>query len=42
MCEFCDSIVERKEHGNWYGYSDSELGRWMNEYTVALVIHSWY
>lgn len=42
MCKFCDSLAERKERRNWYGYSNPELGRWMHEYTVALVIHSWY
>jgi hypothetical protein len=42
MCKFCDSLAEIKERENFYGYSDPELGRWMNEYTVALVIHGWY
>ena len=40
MCKFCDNLTERKMRENWY--SDPELGRWMSEYTVALVIHQWY
>ncbi len=42
MCKFCDNLSERKERENLYGYFDPELGRWIQEYTVALVIHSWY
>ena len=47
MCKFCESMernkeVERTARG-WA--TDAELleyGKWMNEYTVAIVIHSWY
>lgn len=41
-CKFCSNLNEYKERRNWYGYNDPELGRWKQQYTVALVIHSWY
>ena len=37
-CKFCSNLFEHKKRS----YTDPELGKWKQEYTVALVIHSWY
>lgn len=47
MCKFCESMARNKERykivRGWATDAElEEFGKWMNEYTVAIVIRSWY
>ena len=44
-CNFCEAIQKSRqitEFYNEYEPIDKELGRYMDEYTVAIVTHHWY
>ena len=40
-CDFCDNYLMNKKFDKKYGLSDSGE-KMKHDYTVALVIHSWY